>query len=67
MSRFSVLYLRQAAFVWAIGSAVVGSANNDAIGQETSKRHVILISVDGMHALDLARFVEIHPNSTLSN
>ncbi len=28
-------------------------------------RHVLLISVDGIHALDVARYVESHPNSTL--
>ncbi|MBW8887849.1 MAG: alkaline phosphatase family protein [Fibrobacteres bacterium] len=29
-------------------------------------RHVLLISVDGMHALDLARFVAGHPGSALA-
>jgi hypothetical protein len=29
-------------------------------------RHVILISVDGMHALDLAQYVANNPNSTLA-
>jgi Type I phosphodiesterase / nucleotide pyrophosphatase len=28
-------------------------------------KHVLLISVDGLHALDVARYVESHPNSTL--
>lgn len=28
--------------------------------------HVLLISVDGMHALDLARYVSSHPNGTLA-
>ena len=27
--------------------------------------HVLLISVDGLHALDVARYVESHPNSAL--
>jgi hypothetical protein len=29
-------------------------------------QHVLLISIDGMHALDLARYVGMHPNSTLA-
>jgi len=29
-------------------------------------RHVLLISVDGMHALDLSNYVKSHPNSTLA-
>src|SRR5205814_10086549 len=28
-------------------------------------QHVLLISVDGLHALDVARYVDGHPNSTL--
>lgn len=28
--------------------------------------HVLLISVDGMHAVDLARFIDRHPQSTLA-
>src|ERR1700680_1266595 len=28
-------------------------------------KHVLLISVDGLHALDVARYVDSHPNSTL--
>jgi Type I phosphodiesterase / nucleotide pyrophosphatase len=29
-------------------------------------RHVLLISVDGLHALDLAHFIKLQPNSTLA-
>lgn len=29
-------------------------------------RHVLLISVDGLHALDLSNYVAAHPNSTLA-
>ena len=28
--------------------------------------HVLLISVDGMHALDVARYIESHPNSAMA-
>lgn len=29
--------------------------------------HVLLISVDGLHALDLANYVASHPSSTLAS
>ena len=29
-------------------------------------QHVLLISVDGMHALDVARYVSANPNSALA-
>src|SRR5713101_3563705 len=29
-------------------------------------RHVLLISVDGLHALDVARYVQAHPGSALA-
>ena len=32
----------------------------------TRIQHVLLISVDGLHALDLARYVRLNPNSTLA-
>jgi len=32
----------------------------------TGVRHVLLISVDGLHALDVSRFVEAHPHSALA-
>jgi predicted AlkP superfamily pyrophosphatase or phosphodiesterase len=40
-------------------------AQAHAEGLEDQIEHVLLISVDGMHALDVARYVESHPNSTL--
>src|SRR5215470_2481056 len=33
---------------------------------EDRNRHVLLISIDGLHAVDLARYVRLHPNSTLA-
>src|ERR1017187_7307231 len=30
-------------------------------------RHVLLISVDGLHALDLSNYVSSHPSSTLAD
>jgi type I phosphodiesterase/nucleotide pyrophosphatase len=35
-------------------------------GDHRSVKHVLLISVDGMHALDLANYVGSHPSSTLA-
>ena len=40
-----------------------GDKGND--GDEI--RHVLLISVDGLHALDLSTYVSSHPNSTLAS
>jgi hypothetical protein len=39
---------------------------NDELGEGHKIKHVLLISVDGLHALDVARFVESHPNSALA-
>ena len=30
-------------------------------------QHVLLISIDGLHALDVSRFIESHPSSALAN
>jgi hypothetical protein len=34
--------------------------------QQHKSKHVLLISVDGLHALDLTNYVASHPNSTLA-
>src|SRR5467141_218924 len=39
---------------------------NDELGDGHKIKHVLLISVDGLHALDVARYVESHPNSALA-
>ncbi len=43
-------------------AGVASCATAHAYGIE----HVLLISVDGLHALDVARYVESHPNSALA-
>ncbi|WOJ91314.1 alkaline phosphatase family protein [Methylocapsa polymorpha] len=45
------------------------SARADDDGQFAQKRysHVLLISVDGLHAVDLRNYVAAHPNSTLAS
>src|SRR5215471_10219234 len=35
-------------------------------GRHLKVKHVLLISVDGLHALDVARYVESHQNSALA-
>ena len=32
----------------------------------TTVKHVLLISLDGLHALDAANYVQAHPNSALA-
>ncbi|HVO78974.1 MAG TPA: alkaline phosphatase family protein [Candidatus Bathyarchaeia archaeon] len=39
---------------------------SSGIIQGTNIKHVLLISVDGMHALDLTNYVASHPNSALA-
>src|SRR5579883_2036985 len=41
------------------------AAENGGHGEKRVK-HVLLISVDGLHALDLSNYVASHPNSTLA-
>jgi hypothetical protein len=36
-------------------------------GQEKQVRHVLLISVDGLHALDVSRYIDSHPHSALAD
>src|SRR6476660_6171590 len=38
-----------------------------AAGKPPEIRHVLLISVDGLHALDVANYIEAHPNSALAD
>ncbi len=53
----------------SVGLSTVGPLmpqSAGAWGQEHPVRHVLLISVDGLHALDLSNYVGSHPNSTLA-
>ena len=54
------MYLKKIAMGLMAGAAVSASA------QAADIDHVLLVSVDGLHALDLARYVESHPNSALA-
>lgn len=37
-----------------------------ALDPENPVKHVLLISVDGLHAVDLTNYVATHPDSTLA-
>lgn len=51
-----------------IGLLLLGSVFATAGDRDHDQliRHVLLISVDGLHALDVANFIESHPNSALA-
>ena len=50
-----------------IGTAFSVSARaNDQLGGGNEIKHVLLISVDGLHALDVSNYVATHPNSALA-
>ncbi len=61
----SVLLFLMAALLLSVAaspSAMAREGDNDG----NHAKHVLLISVDGMHALDLSNYVAAHPNSTLA-
>ena len=41
-------------------------ADDGPLGAQRAIKHVLLLSVDGLHALDLANYVAAHPDSTLA-
>jgi hypothetical protein len=47
-------------------AALAASASSAAAADHHEVKHVLLVSVDGLHALDVARFVESHPHSALA-
>jgi hypothetical protein len=49
-----------------VGVTVPGPTRADDLLSPHATKHVLLISVDGLHALDLANYVKSHPNSTLA-
>ena len=48
------------------GATVPGPARADDELSRHAIKHVLLISVDGLHALDLANYIKSHPNSALA-
>jgi len=50
-----------------IGSTFSAPARaNDELGEGHKIKHVLLISVDGLHALDVANYVALHSKSALA-
>lgn len=39
---------------------------NDELGEGRAIKHVLLISVDGLHALDVSNYIAVHPDSALA-
>jgi predicted AlkP superfamily pyrophosphatase or phosphodiesterase len=59
--------LAVALFVGLLGTTLSAPAHaNDELGDGYKVKHVLLISVDGLHALDVANYVAAHPNSALA-
>ena len=55
-------FLAVALSIGLIGTTFSAPARaNDDIGEGHKIKHVLLVSVDGLHALDVARYVETHP------
>jgi Type I phosphodiesterase / nucleotide pyrophosphatase len=48
------------------GSLYAGPQQGDSSKSSVNVQHVLLISVDGLHALDLANYVNSHQDSTLA-
>jgi len=53
-------------FLIALGVGLLTAQAGGAWEQEHPVKHVLLISVDGLHALDLSNYLSSHPNSTLA-
>jgi hypothetical protein len=60
------IFTATAAAMWVAGSAVYADSDDGILGTSHEIKHVLLISVDGLHALDLANFVATHPDSNLA-
>ena len=50
----------------AIAALLASTALNAAAHAKDVFKHVLLISVDGMHEVDLQRYVKGHPSSTFA-
>jgi hypothetical protein len=60
-------YTKAVAVGVVLFGAALGAVADDAIAETGHQvRHVLLISIDGLHALDLANYVTSHSDSTLA-
>ena len=57
--------LTAALLLGLLGAIKLASAQADVVLQDGKIRHVLLISIDGLHALDVANYVEAQPGSAL--
>ena len=51
----------------AFGLQAHADSDGGLLGSHHQIRHVLLISVDGLHALDLSNYVTSHPDSNLAD
>ena len=49
-----------------LGGTIASQASADELGKGREVKHVLLISVDGLHALDVANYVQNNPSSALA-
>ena len=61
----SVIYLLLGLTTGTVSSAHSAGPDTQLL-RDARIQHVLLISVDGLHALDVARYVESHPNSAMA-
>jgi Type I phosphodiesterase / nucleotide pyrophosphatase len=67
MTRVSAAFVFSAMALGAMTLAPVRTGSATELGEPGADvRHVLLISVDGLHALDLTNYVASHPDSTLA-
>src|ERR1700730_4719792 len=57
--------LTAALLLGLMGAIKLASAQADVVLQDGKIKHVLLISIDGLHALDVANYVEAQPGSAL--
>jgi len=50
-----------------MGLQASADSDDGRLGAHHQVKHVLLISIDGLHALDLSNFVASHPDSTLAD
>src|SRR5256714_14567381 len=66
------ILLRQTLLAVAVSMGLIATAlsaparANDVLGQGNKITHVLLVSVDGLHALDVANYVAAHSDSALA-
>jgi hypothetical protein len=53
-------------FVTGTGVSAVASAQSASSQGYTENSHVLLLSIDGLHAVDLARYIRLNPNSAMA-